>query len=227
MADVSTPPTDRPVGFFHTDQVSPLTTVLLRHLGDQGFELAQSFVFRGASGEWRVDERELPVTDLTSTPWFYRWYIPRYGPHLLPALLHDWMLGEGAVDRDEADNVFGEALKLQGVAPIRRLLMGAAVTLATRWTSWSRRIPIIIWFALALVGVATVANGVFSWYQPGWWSDWFVALAVLAPIPASVLWDTKWLNGVVAGYSLIILAPVTIAIWITRAITGLFEASVE
>lgn len=214
-------------GFFHLDESTRLNTVILRHLGDQGFELAQSFLFRGPSGMWRVDERELPNTDLTSVPWFYRWYVPTYGPHLLPALLHDALLLRDGFDRDRADDIFGEALALQNVAPVRRVIMIAAVTLATRWTTWARRLPLLIWFALAFVGISAFANGIFRWWEPSWWSVSIPVAATLAPIPAGILWGRHWLRGIVAGYTLIVLTPVTLVVWATRAITGLFEATVE
>jgi hypothetical protein len=65
-------------------------------------------------------------TDLCSVPWFARAFIPLAGKVAKPALLHDWLLDQGDA---RAHDVFEEAMKVAGVSPFKRLLLGKAVRL--------------------------------------------------------------------------------------------------
>jgi hypothetical protein len=59
-------------------------------------------------------------TDLASIPWFARAFIPISGRVAKPALLHDWLLGQGD---SRAHEVFDEALSVEAVSPLLRWLM--------------------------------------------------------------------------------------------------------
>ena len=81
-------------------------------------------------------------TDLTSVPALFTWLVPKTGPHLPAALLHDGLihpprrrhlrLHRGARGRRvEADRVFRDAMADAGTALIRRWMVWSAVTTAT------------------------------------------------------------------------------------------------
>lgn len=73
------------------------------------------------------DVIEVPAgytTDLCSVPWFARAFIPLSGRIAKPALLHDWLLDQGDA---RAHDVFDEAMRVAGVRPFKRRLIGGAV----------------------------------------------------------------------------------------------------
>lgn len=84
------------------------------------------------------------VTDLASVPRWLTWLFPRYGLYTKAAVLHDYLCqhlpreGEqppahlaGVHDRTDADEVFRNAMRAEGVPIMRRWLMWAAVNWAT------------------------------------------------------------------------------------------------
>lgn len=71
-------------------------------------------------------------TDLCSVPWYARPFIPLAGKVAKPALIHDWLLELGQA---RAHDVFDEALKVAGVAPLTRKLLVSAVKLHAWWKS--------------------------------------------------------------------------------------------
>lgn len=96
------------------------------------WELLKPFVYKSESiGDITVPENF--STDLTSVPWFARWYVSRDGDHTKPAVIHDWLyLKKSAADfpaitRKQADEVFLEALLVRGIRPSMAKIMYGAV----------------------------------------------------------------------------------------------------
>jgi hypothetical protein len=81
-------------------------------------------------------------TDFASIPFFLTWLVPKDGTHTPAAVLHDALIGgqkgvhyetsapETIPDR-HADYLFREAMRVSGVAWLRRWIMWAAVSLRT------------------------------------------------------------------------------------------------
>ena len=87
----------------------------------------------------RVPERFL--TDLSSVPWWGRWYVGRVGPHLEASVVHDWLYAAWRVqgrrhrterNRKFADDVFRAAMIAARTGRFRR----AVVYRAVRWFGW-------------------------------------------------------------------------------------------
>lgn len=177
--------------------------VVLRQVDATTFELVEGFRYTGPSGSWTVMPADLAATDLASIPQFLGWFVSRYGRHTLAALLHDHLVRNGArlrppVARHQADQVFLEALTLLDVAYLRSRIMWAAVTFATRWRSsgWGRLL-LAIWMTLAAIGIVTLGAAIVGRYPV------LLAVALLAPIPAAVLWGPRRFRaGVIGGYTL-------------------------
>jgi hypothetical protein len=66
-------------------------------------------------------------TDLASIPFFARPFIPLAGRMAKPALIHDYLLVQGEVER--AQKVFAEALKVANVGALTRFVMVGSVRL--------------------------------------------------------------------------------------------------
>lgn len=110
------------------------------------------------------------VTDLASVPRWLTWLFPRYGLYTKAAVLHDYLCqhlpreGEqppphlvGVHDRTDADEVFRNAMRAEGVPVMRRWLMWAAVNWATligrlwfRKAAGALAASLVVVFALAL-----------------------------------------------------------------------------
>ncbi len=114
-------------------------------------------------------------TDLTSVPRLFTWLVPKSGPHLPAALIHDgltpnkgkpkgyrWTGHEHEeIDRIDADRIFRDAMHDTDVGLVRRWLLWAAVTNASLcsgaragWAPWKKW-----WFR----GVAFVSVGLIAY----------------------------------------------------------------
>jgi hypothetical protein len=158
----------------------------------------------------RVPPNEGVPTDLASIPFFMAWFVPVNGRHTPAALVHDTMLdgiigslgsgdiapSEAARLRAQADDVFLVAMAATGVPLLRRGLMHAAVTMATRWMrSWWSRSALVLWTTGSVIGSVMLVASLFT----GWW--WVTLAAMVAPLPASLLWGIQsWRSGILAGY---------------------------
>ena len=72
------------------------------------------------------------LSDFASVPRVFVWFIPAYGKYTKAAILHDHLCRQadaGQFSRRDADGIFGQALRLQNVAFLRRWVMWTAV----RW----------------------------------------------------------------------------------------------
>lgn len=127
--------------------VRPLGTVRLRTGEDADYVLGRDFAVawrapgreEGGEGEWRgVTVPAGLLTDLTSVPRPFRWFVDRVGPWLEAAILHDYLYiawadvpGRGArtEDRRWADDMMLAAMREAGVGRVRAWAIHAAVRL--------------------------------------------------------------------------------------------------
>ncbi len=187
--------------------------IVLAQVSDRRFRLVRPFRYIGAESEFIVTPEDLPGTDLASVPWPLRWFASGYGRHTAAALLHDHLVEHGAgldppVLRKRADRVFLEALEDLGVPLVRRRLMWAAVTLATRFSlPWLRgRAGIVLWALAAVAGIAVFVVGATSGNLA------LAALAAVAPVPFALLWGEAAPAGLIAGYGVLVVGPPTIGV---------------
>ena len=109
--------------------------LILRKLNGPEWEVREAFRYWSTRLQAWITVPPEFTTDLTSVPWFARWYVSVDGEHTKAALVHDWLYvlaSETAfpnVTRKEADRIFLEALEVRGVGPIKRRVMYAAVRL--------------------------------------------------------------------------------------------------
>lgn len=178
-------------------------SILLRQISPREFELVEGFRYQGRQGTWEVHPEDLPNTDLASIPRFLSWFVTTYGRHTLAALLHDHLVRNGPqlrppVPRHLADDVFRDALDELGVPYLRSRIMWSAVTFGTRWrSSLGSRLALVVWLLAAASGIAALVAGIVTG------TLLLLAAALVAPLPAAVLWGRReLLAGVVGGYTL-------------------------
>jgi len=108
--------------------------VVVREVGDDTWELVEPLRYRG-----NIDHFEVPTgfrTDFASVQRAFQWLLPKYGRYTKAAILHDFLCEQskaGRFDRDDADGIFRRTMRELGVSFLRRWIMWAAVSLATRW----------------------------------------------------------------------------------------------
>lgn len=211
-------PSDASTVFRRVDNDEP-ARIVLRQIDATCFELVEWFRYSGAAGAWVVTRSDLSSTDLASIPPFLSWFASRYGNHTLAALLHDHLVHNGLrldppVTRAKADDVFLTALTELDEPYLRSRLMWSAVTLGTLWRSSSRaRWALRLWMLLAASGIAALVWGLVTM------SLWLVAIAVLAPIPASLLWGWRQRGAaLLGGYTLwLVFVPAALNIAVYQA----------
>ncbi|HEX6421367.1 MAG TPA: DUF1353 domain-containing protein [Acidimicrobiales bacterium] len=187
--------------------------IVLRQVDDNDFELVETLVYTPPAampGRPAAPLAILPgwlTSDLASIPGILGWFARRHGRHTAAALVHDFLIAdEGdrppelpadwAVPPEQADVLFRRMLLDSGVPPVRSWLMWAAVTARTRWsTRLHRRLGIVAWGLAALVGTVALALGLARG------EALVVAAALVAPVPASVLWGNQFPAGLIAGYA--------------------------
>ncbi len=198
----------------------------LIQINDREFEVVDGFVYDGdaaadierllvdsgvepAEAERRVDEartflpRDDNPTDLASIPAFMRWFENPYGVHTLAAILHDEQIrttpNTGSIGSDAlADRFFREMLRSAGVPWLKRWVMWSAVAMRTRWMAGGgRRARLVVWVALAAVGIVSFLGWVFGWDLN---LDRAVLLLISAvlPIVAAPLWGKQFGAGLIA-----------------------------
>ena len=196
---------------------------------DERFRLAGSIIVEHpALGTFDIPNgAEGFETDLTSVPAVFGWLIGTTGAHLPAALVHDTLLAgmddpsAPVRDRRSADAVFIDLLGASGVGPLRRALMTAAVTLATRMTSgWVSAVGSVAHLAsIVIAGVWATAALLVGVDDPPWvlgtgtlrWISAAAGVAVI-PIPLALRWGQDRRHGLIAGWSLAALLHVSAAI---------------
>lgn len=211
--------------------------VVLHQVDDHEFALVEPLVLTPPAGmpgrpaAPLVIQPDWLTSDLASIPRMLGWFARRDGRHTPAALVHDFLItGEGEeppdglpadwrLEPEQADLLFRETLLASGVPPVRSYLMWAGVTARTRWTTrLQRRVTLCLWALAAAVGTMALVVGLAR----GAWG--LVALALVAPIPASALWGRQFRAGLIAGYAvwwaLAGSAPAWLAFTAYRAVEG-------
>lgn len=207
--------------FYEVDGETP-ARVVLEQTGPTTFRVVEAFRYVDAeSGEHFVvpDPRWGDTqTDLASVPSVLLWFVPRYGQHTLPALLHDQLVDHDLVQhRERADRIFRDAMGEQGVRFLRRWLMWAAVSLATmvRQRRWLLG-PIAVWLGAFGALAFRLTPPFASWdvwafralVEIPWWIA--ALIAALGPPIGSMVWGRRYLVGVMSGYGAFLFAvPLT------------------
>lgn len=225
---------------FYALQSDTAARVVLEQTGPTTFTIVEPFRYVDAVSQEEYvvpDPRwgEQEETDLASVPGILLWFVPRYGNHTLPALLHDQLVDFDLVEnREKADRIFRDAMGEQGVHLLRRWLMWAAVSMATmtvgrRWLL----VPIIAWVAAYGVLAFRLTPPFAAWDVPPfeWLVDipWWVAAgaAAVGPPVLAVLWGRRYVAGVMAGHGAFLFAVPIVAIvlalgvyWVLELIAG-------
>lgn len=215
--------------FYELDGDTP-ARVVLQQTGPTTFKIVAPFRYVDAVTEeqfvvpdprWGDEE-----TDLASVPGILLWFVPRYGQHTLPALLHDQLVDHDLADqRERADRIFRDAMGEQGVRFVRRWLMWTAVSLATMVRSRPLRlVPIIVWLVVFAALAFRLTPPFAAWDVPVFSTlvrlPWWVALvaAAVGPPVLGVLWRRRYLAGVMSGYGAFVFAVPLTAVALALAV---------
>lgn len=95
--------------------------------GNPIYALDDPLAWSGDGGAWTVPAGY--ETDLASIPLRFQRVEPHLSPAARPGVLHDWFYTHHAVTRREADAIFLDALRAEGVQLLQRLAMWASVRL--------------------------------------------------------------------------------------------------
>jgi hypothetical protein len=201
--------------------------VMLRQVSDNQFALQERLVLTWPPpGESEpstlvIEPAWLPDTDLASVPDWLGWFVRRFGRHTPAALVHDLLLPsrnhpwpadlpeEWRLPDQDADTVFRELLSASGVPPVRTALMWTAVAARTRWYSGLLgKLSLVAWVIAAILGSLAFVRGVVDGDAVA------VALGLVAPAVAALLWGRQYLAGLVAGYSLWWVAFGSVPAWL-------------
>lgn len=163
-------PDDRGLGFD-----PPGFRVDVRQVSQKQWKLLEDLHYEAAR-EHFVVPRDAP-TDFASVPRIFVWFIPTYGKYTKAAILHDDLCRRVESDhfsRREADGVFRQAMRLQGVAFLRRWVMWTAVRWGAVASKESRRgwwkdawlvLPITFLVAFVILPPAlTIVLALLLWY---------------------------------------------------------------
>lgn len=137
--------------------------VVVQQHDEEQWIVWESFSYRAARETYTVPRGM--CTDFASVPRPFVWYLPRYGPYTLAAVLHDhlWrdLAATGKLSYVDADGIFRRAMRELDVPFLHRWLMWAAV----RWAAlvkpggrdgWSAQAPrVLLLTAVALPVMAT------------------------------------------------------------------------
>lgn len=176
---------------------------VIEQVSDREFGVHESGAFQyippDDSGPIVVDQETLTDSDLASVPLALTWFVSRHGRHTPAALVHDQLVTPTCTytERIAADDHFLAAMQRLGVATVRRHVMWAAVTAASRQNGgWIRRLGLWAWAIGALCGMALLVAGLITL------NPWWVLGSLVAPLFASALWGERFRAGMIAGYAL-------------------------
>ena len=106
------------------------------------------------------------------------WLVSRHGRHTPAALVHDQLVQDGISfeERQRADRCFVDMMDAMQVPFVLSRIMGAAVSMATRWRGpLLAKVGIVLWGLLAAVGIAALIVGLITL------TPWLVGLSLLLP----------------------------------------------
>ena len=134
--------------------------IVVQQHDDERWIVWEPFRYRAAHDTYTVPSGM--CTDFASVPRPFVWYLPRYGPYTLAAVLHDhlWrdLAANGALSYADADGIFRRAMRELGVPFLHRWLMWGAV----RWGAlvkpggregWSQDAPRVLLLTLVALPV--------------------------------------------------------------------------
>jgi Protein of unknown function (DUF1353) len=171
-----------------------------------------------------VTRKTLPSTDFASIPRFLSWLVGRYGRHTPAALVHDCEVVPGMTftARAAADRRFLEMMDEIGVPPVQGRLMWSAVTLATRKNGGlGSKAGLVLWGGAAAGGMALLVVGAATGTPA------LVAVALVGPALASLLWGGQWKAGLIGGYALPLIAVPALAALVGYVPYWLLEKAVQ
>lgn len=135
--------------------------------GTRHWMLLAPLAYEGTTDRWIVPAGFL--TDYASVPRFLQSFVQATGTWTLAAILHDWFcvrlaLGDCPISPVDADGIFRRVLREEGVDPLRRWSMWAAVRWAAlfnprRRPGWLKTAPLVLLITallLAAVGAAVI-----------------------------------------------------------------------
>ncbi len=187
----------------------------------------------------RADRMDTYSTDLTSIPAMFAWLVPVIGEHLPAALLHDGTISQGEKEhegpdltREEADDLFRDAMGLSGTPRLRRWLIWTGVSLGTMWEfrtprSLWRTLMVAYFVVLAALGIVATLDLFdvpWDWARLPWMGDrpWYAELAtgavaaVTVPSVLSLAWGNRRTVGRVAGIAFaFVLHPTLLVLAVT------------
>lgn len=105
-----------------------LNSLELKDLKNSKFELLSDYSYIVKNREIKVPKGF--ITDFASVPRIFNIFILPYGKHSSASLIHDWLYSQDCtlkMKRKEADKIFLEIMKEEGVNIFKRNLMYYAV----------------------------------------------------------------------------------------------------
>lgn len=209
------------------DQGLPLTQVT-----ENGFRVDATLRYVGPTGlDPGLDDQvrvlapdAMRSSDLASVPAFVRWFERNHGVHSPAAIFHDHFIGDDSpVTPVQADRYFLHQLAALGVPTIKRHILWAAVALRTQWVT--NRFLLLVWAALSVTGLVLFVLAGVGVDLPSWMGGrWLVmAVASIAPLPASLLWRSQRWAAVIAAVNAVWAWPATVAAFVTLGIYKLLE----
>lgn len=113
--------------------MSFISTLDVRHVGPNRFELLNALVW--ATADHVIEVPAGFVTDLASVPRLARPFLDINGRSAKPAVLHDWLYTSQTMPRGDADALFLEALRAEGVRLAGPWIYWAGVRVGG-WVAW-------------------------------------------------------------------------------------------
>ena len=150
----------------------PFTSPLIvQQLSSREWILVAPLSYQGSVDHFTVPEGE--VTDFATVPNWLQSLVQSTGTWTLAAVIHDWMCralaaGNCIVTSSQADGIFRRIMREEGVGPVRRWAMWAAVRWAALvnrhrrpgWLNWRDTPAVLAISAAVLAAVAVAAIGI-------------------------------------------------------------------
>jgi hypothetical protein len=161
-----------------------------------------------------------------------RWFENTYGRHTLAAIIHDELIvadvNGGALGSDTlADRFFRKMLQAADVPTLKAWVMWSAVALRSRWAAggW-RRISLIVWGLVAVIGIASFGIGVFRLLSDQELSAGTASLLIVPaflPALAAPLWGKQWGASFIAALAGVFVIPAALFVIVGTAVYWVME----